>query len=81
MGKLFVIQVSLFLSWLSIKNSMIMENNILFAITVEDMQEYAMSKIDRELTEDELDIAKEGLENCLLFDIDTVYRTIITEMI
>ena len=58
-----------------------MENNILFAITVEDIQEYAMNKIGRELTEDELDIAKEGLENCLLFDIDTVYNTIITEMI
>ena len=58
-----------------------MENNILFVITVEDMQEYAMKKIGRELTEGELDIAKEGLENGLLFDIDTVYNTIITEMI
>jgi len=58
-----------------------MENNILFAITTEDVQEYAMNKIGRELTEDELDIAKEGLENAILFDIDTVYNTIITEMI
>ena len=58
-----------------------MENNILFAITVEDMQEYAINKIGRELADYELDIAREGLENALLFDIDTVYNTIITEMI
>ena len=58
-----------------------MENNILFAITVENMQDYAISKIGRELTDYELDIAKEGLENALFFDIDTVYKTIITEMI
>ncbi len=58
-----------------------MKNNILFAITVEDMQEYAIEKIGRELTYNELDIAKEGLENVLLFDINTVYNTIITEMI
>ncbi len=58
-----------------------MENNILFAITVDDVQEYVMSKIGRNLSEEELNIAKEGLENCLLFDIDTVYNTIVTEMI
>jgi len=58
-----------------------MDNNILFAITVEDIQEYAMDEIGRKLTEDELDIAKEGLENAILFDIDTIYSTIITEMI
>ena len=58
-----------------------MDNNILFAITVDDIQEYAMDKIGRELMEDELDIAKEGLENVILFGIDTIYNTIITEMI
>ncbi len=58
-----------------------MEDNILFAIKVEDMQIYAMSKIGRKLTENELDIAKKGLESCFLFDIDNVYRTIVTEMI
>jgi len=60
---------------------MFMDNNILFAITVDDIQEYAMDKIGRELMEDELDIAKEGLENVILFGIDTIYNTIITEMI
>jgi hypothetical protein len=58
-----------------------MKNNILFAITVEDMQVYAMSEIGRKLTESELDVAKKGLESCFLFDIDTVYRAIVTEMI
>ena len=57
------------------------ENNILFAITVEDMQEYSVGKIGRKLNACELKIAKRGLENALLFDIDTVYNTIITEMI
>ena len=56
-------------------------DNILFAITIENMQEYAMNKIGRKLAKDELDIAKEGIENALLFDIDTVFHTIITEMI
>ena len=58
-----------------------MNNNILFAITVEDMQEYAMVKIGRELNDDELDIAKEGLESGLQFAADISMHTIITEMI
>ena len=58
-----------------------MENNILFAITVEDVQEYAASKIGRKLTEDELNIAKEGLENGLQFAADISMHTIVTEMI
>ena len=56
-------------------------NNIVFAITIEDLQNEAREKIGRELTEEEIYIAKKGLENGLLFDIDTVYRTIFTEMI
>jgi hypothetical protein len=58
-----------------------MENNIIFAITIEDLQEFAMDKIGRELTEEELNIAKKGLEWGLLTNIETVYNTIITEMI
>ena len=45
------------------------------------MQEYAMEKIGRELTKEELDIAKEGLENGLQFATDISFQTIITEMI
>jgi len=58
-----------------------MENNILFAITVEDIQEYAVVKIGRELSEEELRIAKKGLEWGLLTNIDAVYNCIVTEMI
>ena len=58
-----------------------MESNILFAINVEDIQGYATKKINRHLTEEELCVAKKGLENAILFDIDTVYNTIISEMI
>jgi len=58
-----------------------MESNILFAVTVEDMQEYAIEKIGRELTEDELDIAKKGLESGLQFAASISMHTIVSEMI
>ncbi len=56
-------------------------NEILFSITVEDIQAEAIEKIGRELNEEELKIAKKGLENALLFGIDTVYKVIFEEMI
>lgn len=69
----------------STKNSIKMEiaqsNEILFSITVEDLQTEALEKIGRELNEEEIEIAKKGLANALLFDIDTVYKTIFEEMI
>ena len=58
-----------------------MKNNILFAITVEDMQEYAMEKIGRKLTEEELHIAKKGLDSGLQLATDISKHTIVTEMI
>ena len=57
------------------------ENEILFAITVEDVQNEAKEKLHRELTPEELLIAKKGLEAGLCFDIDTVYTTIFDEML
>ncbi len=54
---------------------------IIFSITLEDIQIEANEKIGRALTEDELLIAKKGLESGLLTGIDTVYNTIFTEMI
>jgi hypothetical protein len=57
------------------------ENEIVFAITVNDLQNEANEKIGRYLTEDEINIAKKGLECGLLTDIDTVYNTIFDEMI
>lgn len=55
--------------------------NIVFAITIDDLQYEATEKIGRTLTAEEIYIAKKGLENGLLFDIGTVYRAIFTEMI
>jgi hypothetical protein len=54
---------------------------IIFSITLEDIQIEANEKIGRALNEDELLIAKKGLESGLLTGIDTVYNTIFTEMI
>lgn len=54
---------------------------IIFAITKEDLQFEAKEKIGRELTDDEIEIAKKGLEFGLLSGIDTVYNTILKEMI
>ncbi len=56
-------------------------NKILFSITEEDMQIEAKEKIGRELTDDEIQIAKNGLEWGILTGIDIVYRTILLEMI
>ena len=50
-------------------------------IDKETMQDEAMRTIGRPLTEEELDIAKDGLEWGLMTDIDTVYNTIFHEMI
>lgn len=56
-------------------------NEIIFAITKEDLQFEAKERIGRELTEEEIHIAKKGLENGLLPDIGTVYQAIFQEMI
>lgn len=50
-----------------------------FTITVGDVQLGAMRFIGRELTDEELDAVKDGLEWGLLTDIDTVYRASIDE--
>lgn len=54
---------------------------VLFAITTIDIQHEALEKLGRELTQEELLIAKKGLESGLLTDIDTIYSTIFAEMI
>ena len=52
-----------------------------FAISIEDLQVEAREKLGRELKEEEIIIAKKGLENGLLTSIDVVYNTIFSEMI
>lgn len=54
---------------------------IIFAITVEDIQHEAKNKIGRELNEDEIIIAKDGLEWGILTGIDIIYSTIFNEML
>ena len=56
-------------------------NEILVSITTEDVQSEAIEKLGRKLNEEEIKIAKKGLENALMFNIDTVYKTIFFEMI
>jgi hypothetical protein len=64
-----------------IMNKTVEKNEILLAITENDVQNAAIEKLDRKLTDEEIQIAKKGLHFGLLTDIDTVYKTIFTEML
>jgi len=58
------------------------KETLIFAIKLEDLQNEATQRIGRKLTEDEINIAKKGIEwgigNSAL---DITYNTIFTEMI
>ncbi|OGU60114.1 MAG: hypothetical protein A2X64_01105 [Ignavibacteria bacterium GWF2_33_9] len=54
---------------------------LLFAITIDDLQYEAKNKMGRELNDEEIAIAKKGLEYGLLSGIDIIYNTIFKEMI
>jgi hypothetical protein len=58
------------------------EENIIFVITKEELQKEAMARIGREMTDEEIDIAKDafewGLRTCC---VDISFNTIFTEMI
>ena len=56
------------------------EEEILFVITVADVQHWAEEKLGRRLTYEELQIAKDKLEWGLSEDIDMVYGAIFEEM-
>ena len=56
------------------------EEEILFVITVADVQHWAEEKLGRRLTYEELQIAKDKLERGLSEDIDMVYSAIFEEM-
>jgi hypothetical protein len=58
------------------------ENNIIFQITTEDLQNEAMERVGRKLTENEIEIAKNGIEWGLSDTaLNITYNTIFTEMI
>jgi hypothetical protein len=57
------------------------KNELVFSITLQDLQYESLERIGRILTEQEIHVAKKGLEAGLLTDIDTVYGAIFSEMI
>ena len=57
------------------------QDKLVFSITLQDLQHESLERIGRVLTDEEIHIAKKGLESGLLTDIDTVYKTVFSEMI
>jgi hypothetical protein len=58
-----------------------MEDNIIYQITVDDLQNEAMENLGRKLTEDEIEIAKKAFSWGLGETNHIIYNTIFTEMI
>ncbi|HEY0089901.1 MAG TPA: hypothetical protein VGB37_13715 [Candidatus Lokiarchaeia archaeon] len=52
-----------------------------FTISISDLQQEAEERIGRGLSEEEILIAKKGLENGILTSIGFIYSTIFSEMI
>ncbi|MCL1868769.1 MAG: hypothetical protein FWF72_07510 [Paludibacter sp.] len=58
------------------------KDDIIFVITQEDLQNEAMNRIGRKLSDNEIAIAKEGIEWGISdVALDITYNTIFTEMI
>ena len=58
-----------------------MEDEYIFSITVESVQEVAIELVKRRLTETELLGVKRGIENGLLSDIHAVIETAISDVV
>ena len=64
-----------------IKKNEINQDEIIFQISKKEIQYEAKEKIGRELSDDEILVAKKGLEWGLLTGIDIIYDTIFSEII
>lgn len=58
-----------------------MEEELIFSITVETVQQAAIEIIERRLTENELIKVKRGIEGGLLSDIHGVFNTAICDVV
>ena len=62
-----------------------MDNNendkILFSVTAEELQNEAVNRIGRKLTDEELYTAQKGIESGLSFGIETIFKTAIDDSV
>ena len=56
-------------------------NEIIFYVTVDELQNEAINRIGRELNYNEIHTAKKGIECGLSFDIGTVFKAAIEEAV
>lgn len=57
------------------------KDEILFSVTVEELQNEAVSRIGRKLTDEELYTAQKGIESGLSFGMETIFRAAIDDAV
>ena len=62
-------------------NPLFTDTKVIFSINENDVQNEAKKIIGRKLTEDEMQVAKKGLESGRVSGLDIIYKTILWEMI
>ncbi len=56
------------------------QDDILFMISKRSIQQIAQEKLGRQLSEEELEVVKKGLESGLYFDVDSVFDAAFDEL-